>query len=378
PRNAEYLGLLIRYETRFGLFGEAFETALLIEEGNREKQRGDALFRFAQGAFQAGGLEPAQKAYEFFLKRFPSFRQLDMVLFNLSRCYAGSERYRESVGVLDELIRRFPQSRLAANALLEKGLLERDPLRRPDQAASTFQKLLDEYSLSRECDRVRFELIDCYILQNDLHQARIHCQQTVRLASSMDRSIRVKADFYLSELDFFMGDFIRASSRLDSLFRTHFGVEETQDPVLNDALSLSMLSKILAKADSEGRSIFAGGMLAMRQKRIDQAVKAFDRIVKTPAAYPSLVAEALYQNGLALLAVSRYPDGIVCFKRLLEDYPGHIHAERALERLGYAQEKSGEIQNALKTYEAFIETFPRSVLSDEVRKRIRKMDEGSS
>ena len=66
--------------------------------------------------------------------------------------------------------------------------------------------------------------------------------------------------------------------------------------------------------------------------------------------------------------------GLASFDTLLARFPEHLLADRALERTGWILEKEGNKKAAFQRYERLLTIFPYSLLRDEVRERIRRLE----
>jgi len=374
PKKYDFLKLLAGYETHFGLYEDGLETIMNMEKMVPEKQSGEALFDFASKAYASGGIELSRKAYQQILQKLPRFKRMDGVYYGLSLCEKNLGMYKEAVSRLDELIVKCPQSGLMASALLEKGLLERDNLYQPAQSSQTFGRLISDFSSSPESAEALLELADCYFLINDLSKTETVYAQVLRMDSPSSRKLKIRAMIRMAWLDYFLGRFEKSQALLDSLFRRPLDAGEIQDPSVNDGLVLSLMLKAYAKEDSASLRLLSRGVLSYKQRRYLEALIFFDQAASTPKTGNTLVAEALYQKGIVLLAMNRYREGVDCFGSLVKGFPDYVYSERAYERMGWAEEKSGKSNDALKTYESLLSRFPHSMYAEEVRKRIKKIE----
>jgi tetratricopeptide (TPR) repeat protein len=366
--------LLCRYRLRFGLFQEALESSVRVDAMSPESARGEALFEFAQQAFLGGETKYSETAYKKILRDFSTFRRKDQVLYCLAQTHIGMGLFMEAVSDFKFLVLNYPESRFAAQALLEKGRLERDSLKDPYQAIATFNELIWRFPATRQRDEGFLEQGDCYLLMNDLPKAKDIFEQSSRGAFVQDRIVFLKSSVRLAEIEFFNGDFNQSVSRSDSLFRYWIETDEFQDDLVNDALTLNVLIKTFLEVDREGLLKLSSGLLLFKQKRTDQAIDVLDRLIAGRGKSDPIVAEALFQKGSMLISEKRYPESLISFEMLLNSFPKSFHSEGAMERVGWLQEKTGRFKEAAKTYERFIELFPRSSFSGEVRNRIREME----
>jgi tetratricopeptide (TPR) repeat protein len=299
---------------------------------------------------------------------------MDQVLFHLAQSRAGMGFFKEAVQGLESLILSHPESGFAAQALLEKGKLEGDQLGEPEKAIATFSHLISRYPLTRQHDEGFMELGDCYLLSNDITSAKKTYEQLGRMAFSKNRIAFMHSVIRLAEIDFFTGRFESSMSRLDSLFQNWLEPEEAQDVLVNDALSLNLMMKTYIQIDREALSVLASGLLLSRQRQVDQAEALFDKLIAGKKNGDLFIAEGLFQKGELLFAAERFDESLSCYKKLLAACPVSVHSERAMERMGRLLEKTGRIREAVQTYEQFIELYPRSFSSGEIRKHLQDME----
>ncbi len=374
PKKYNFLKLLAGYETHIGFYEDALETVMTMEKMVPEKQQGEALYEFAAKAYASGGIEPTRKAYQQIHQKFPQFKRMDGVFYGLALCDISLGMYKEAVSRLDELTVKHPKSDLVANALLRKGLLERDNLFQPAQASKTFERLISDSSSSPEGSEALLELADCYFLANDFFKTETVYRKILQIDSPYDRKIKICAMIRMAWLDYYLGRHAKALSLLDSLFNRHLDADEIQDPSINDGLVLSLMLKTFAKEDQNSLQLLSKGGLLFKQRRYEEALAFFNQVASSTKMSSTIFAEALYQKGIVLLAMNRYKESADSFESLVKAFPDYVYSERAYERIGWAEEKIGNSKEALKAYESLLLKFPQSIYAEDVRKRIKKIE----
>ncbi|MFH0771233.1 MAG: tetratricopeptide repeat protein [Candidatus Omnitrophota bacterium] len=116
--------------------GTAFNIPLYIAEHHKKENH----------------VEEANSAYSYALENYKKFvlnnsdkygslAALDFVL----TCYADQEKWQEAADYLENLIRDYSNSPLAAKSLLMQGVLYQDKLSQPQKAKENYQKVIDKY-----------------------------------------------------------------------------------------------------------------------------------------------------------------------------------------------------------------------------------------
>jgi tetratricopeptide (TPR) repeat protein len=93
----------------------------------------------------------------------------------------------------------------------------------------------------------------------------------------------------------------------------------------------------------------------------------------TPPAPPAPSAserlDELMEAARQALAVGHYGDAIRTYTKVLE-YPENVRSRDALELLGLARERNGQVAHAKAVYERYLERYPEGEASDRVRQRL--------
>jgi tetratricopeptide (TPR) repeat protein len=88
-----------------------------------------------------------------------------------------------------------------------------------------------------------------------------------------------------------------------------------------------------------------------------------------PAPISEERLDELMEAARQALAEGHYNDAIRTYTKVLE-YPGHTRTRDALELLGLARERNGQVAHAKAVYERYLEQYPEGEASDRVRQRL--------
>ena len=106
-----------------------------------------------------------------------------------------------------------------------------------------------------------------------------------------------------------------------------------------------------------------------------QAKGAKKTAEQRPAAQPSVAdrAEALYRQARAALTRGENDQAVLLFSQLLE-LPDNPFSREALEYLGVARERSGQLERARQIYQDYLERYPDSPRAATVRQRLLALE----
>lgn len=349
------------------------------------KARGVELFNFAQRALEEKELVVAVKAFREVLDTPPSKEIQPAARLGLARATeevsvtidsavsVGSveswpvSEIRPSVesalGLYEAIIRDYPRTLIAAQALFRVGVMRRDRLRDLDGALLAFTgipSIVPDHPLALEGSLAAAGVL---IGRNDLKAAR---ERYTSLLGNRDPSFRDRVLFHLAELDYFSASFDTSVAVLKRLSL------QTSTDLANDALELRyFIEENLA--ETPALSLFASSDLLMRQQRYPEALEGFREVIRRfPQAF--LVDDATMRVGEIQLLLAKPLDAVETFRSMAKDMTSSILRDRALLRLGEIYELSlNKPALALEAYEELLKLFPTSLHAEEARRRMRRL-----
>ncbi len=251
--------------------------------------------------FQLKQFDAAGAAYQQALQADPNWRRADESLLGLARSQWESNHQPDALATARELIERFPQSPLVAEAWYRTGQWSHDQ-QDYAAAAAAYQQVIEHHADSFFRPYALFGIAWALTRHDDL----------------------AGADAAWSEL-----------------------VREYPDHELTT------------------RALIAQAAGLRQQQKFDQAVSVLKPLVDNPAesVAASDRADALYELGLVQIAREAWPDVIATFSRLIDMAPDHPKADRFLYELGWAARAAGEHDRAAREFRRLVEQHPRSELA---------------
>ncbi|HMM35150.1 MAG TPA: tol-pal system protein YbgF [Thermoanaerobaculia bacterium] len=115
------------------------------------------LYNAALGDYQRGRFDLARQGFEEYVETYPRTDLSDDALFWAAECWTAQKKHREALGMLERLLKEYPQSDKAPSAHLRKGLAHLE-LGEKAQAIVQLQFVVHEYPSSDEAKSARQRL----------------------------------------------------------------------------------------------------------------------------------------------------------------------------------------------------------------------------
>ena len=395
PGNESLRQLVADYQFRTGNYEEALAEYIILET-NSEKE-GQFLFGFIENLklekqYQIGikasrklmTLKPNSRLYPntyFMLAELTELNEASQneyypeLTFTLKQ--SDADRINESPGIpisiaiYDSLSNRYQNSLIASKALFRMGEIYFTRLQNLDEAEKAFKRSILSYRGTQIIEPALARLADIDLERGDLTSARETYLKLVETTKSED--IRLKSKFIISEIEYFSGEFDSSLYHLnDLIFEADF-----KDPIMNDALELSILLEIVKSdnsADSqEALKLYAKAALMSRQRRYSEARAAYKNLYDEYPDTP-LSDDAFYLVGKLSATMGRFEESVETFDLFLVSYPESDLADKVLLSAGEISEIGlQESESSIYYYERLLIDHPRSIYADIARKRLRNL-----
>ncbi len=208
---------------------------------------------------------------------------------------------------------------------------------------------------------------DIQLIQKDYSKAKLTYTEVKE--QFQDRQIGALAKYKLGELAYFKGDFSLSQAMLGAI------KDNTSNDISNDAIKLNLLIIDNTGLDTTTvpLEIFAEAQLLVYQRDYDAALVLLDTLAFNYPAH-GLADEILWEKATIALKRNEIEKALEYIERVLANFKEDIYGDDALytkARLYDYNMKNHEM--AQKFYLEFLSTYPGSLYSVEVRKRIREL-----
>lgn len=268
-----------------------------------------------------------------------------------------------AVALYRELVKDAPNSDAAVQALYRIGMVAYERSFDLDGALAAFQQVQRLPRAGALGWEAALSAADVHIARNDLAGAGASLQSVPQNAP---QEVRDRVIFKQAQVAMYTFAFDTALSMLGTLVG---GVDRD---LANDAIGLQIFLRENLGA-RPALTLFTRADLLQRQRKNAEALLQFQDVMKV---YPNalLVDDAWLRTGELLDLVGRPSEAVNSLQQMFDEQKMSKLRDRALFRAGEITERSlHDGAKALEIYERFLQEFPHSLFSEEVRHRIRRL-----
>ena len=254
------------------------------------------------------------------------------------------------------------------------GYIQKDELFFPDEASDTFRLLNRSYPNTEENRKADLALAGCLLTQGKFDEAKEMYQEMFETRQAKQDFFWISALVHLAEIHFMQEEFDTALKVLEEITQSDFDPSQAAEPMLNDGLCLRLFLKSHTRDNPEPLILFARGVKHEKQRQFKQAIIVLDSLISLWSG-TSVIAEALLMKGKIHMGLNQNKKALSALNIIIKQHPMSMVSDQAMERKGWILEKTGKRKEALDTYEALLLKYPQSFLIDEIRIRIRRLEE---
>ncbi len=369
--------ILAGFYQSFGNYNAALDEYLTIEslKGNNKKfTPGSDLYRFALDMVHEKEYAVAEKAFQELLTRFPAFNKKDQAEYYLADVAFRTGDFKKAKELYRQVIEKFPKSSWSLEASLRMGSILLDTEKRPTEARLYFERIRKNFPNTRQEVEATFRLTDCLVREGKLNQAIavIEAELQKPFLKNRNPDLQKKARLQLAQLHFYKQDFAAAQKEIAALLKESAG--HFDNPFVNDAIDLQLLIKNNENQFSAALRGYASGIY-LKKRGLEQA--AVDTLLKTVADFHRApLADRALLEAARLKEKMNDPYGAIrIYEMLVANYPKSVYADLALKNMGEIYEKKiKNFEKARQTYESMLIQYPNSVLADELRVKLRRLE----
>lgn len=335
-----------------------------------DDQNTGKLFQLAEIAAERDFAEVAEEILEFIIDQAPNENQKILGYSHLMNIRVEQTREKEYSKILKDFDQFFEVYGKGQNTLglqIQYARFLAYNQGKTEEGKQVLHRLLDQEFNRFEEARIKMELADILVIEENFNQALIFYSQIKNLAKNAP--LAQEALFKVAKTSYYKGDFDWAQTQLKILKRS------TSELTANDALALNLLieDNIAYDSTQTALKLFAKADLLAVQHKNKEALMLLDTILKK---YPNELIEddALYRSAYLHEQEGNYEKAEKAYLQILEYYPHGIFTDKAnyfLAELYFTKFK--EPEKAMNYYKKVIFDHPDSIYYVDSRKKFRKL-----
>ncbi|MFQ5707102.1 MAG: tetratricopeptide repeat protein [bacterium] len=370
--------LLANLYLRYKDFDKSFEQYKILEKmkkpfAGRDKSPGRELFHYAELARIAKDYQHARQAYSLIINDHKSSPYKVRAEYGLALASQKSGLAEKALLSYDALIRSFPNSPWAQEALFQKGEIYLEQMNDIDRALAMFQDLLQKYPKSTKRGITQIRIGDCYAERGAFDRAQQWYEKT-QAEDAVKPSLKEKALYLSAYVDFVRTKFDDCLEKLNRITANLNENTAERESYKNDALELIFLIEENRSSSPEALKAFARARGSKLQKRYAEAIKELQEILDN---YPSaaILDDSLLELGDIEETRGNHTVAINYYQGLVNEFPQSVYNALAQKRTAdIYQQGLGDLQKAREAYEAILIKYPNSLYIEEVRQKLRNLE----
>lgn len=216
-------------------------------------------------------------------------------------------------------------------------------------------------------DKSKLDLGDIYLLKGEPWESTLLYSQVEK--TQKESPLGHEAKLKNAKLSYFKGEFQLAQEHLDVLKIA------TSREISNDAMDLSLRIQDNTFMDSTGEAlkIYSKAELLLFQHKPQEALNKLQILFVANPKDP-IADDVLWLKAKIYVETREFDKAVATLDTLIKNYGQDLYGDDALYLKGtLLEEKLGDTQQAMATYEQILEKYPSSVFATEARKRFRTL-----
>lgn len=365
-------------------FDRAFDQCVLADR--IQGKGGVEILNFADLTFQNQMYPVALKAYRHFLAEYPNAPQAEM---GVARCFERMEvgldssamesvlgdtatvreKYfsTQAVESYRRIVSKYRRTEWSAEAYFRIGNIQFERFFDVDEAVVNYQNALTEYPSASFRHDVLFSIAECMLVQGRMEDVHRKVEAIQRESRSVEVSDR--AAFFLGELFFFEESFDSSKAVFGRLAQRKDGL------FVNDALRYALLLQE-SSAERERLAVYARALLMARQHKTAEAQLHLTTLARQLQEESPLFDDVLFQSARLLITQGKFEEAVRVLEGLRRNLPQSPMADLSLKMVAEIHDMHlRDYPKATALYREFLMRFPKSIYGDEVRKRLRRLEQ---
>jgi len=355
-------------------FYEAFTQVKSLDKFFKED--GNRVYKFAETMRNSKKYTLSNKAYDYIIEKKKESRYFYLAhiekavnseLKAFDQIPYDTTAIREAVMTYETLLEEFGRQPQYFNAIYRRSNLLVFYLFDLQTALTELNGIVDQKIGRNDWAKAKLLIGDILLMQKEYNKAKLTYTEVENIFK--DRQIGALSKYKLAQLSYYKGDFEYSQARLGSI------KDNTSNDISNDAIKLNLLIMDNTGLDSTTTAleIFASAQLLVYQRNFDEALSILDSLAYNFPNHP-LSDEILWEKVNVYIKLNDVTTALGFIDKVLESYKEDIYGDDALYTKARIYDYTmKDHEQALKLYISFLSTFPGSLYSVEVRKRVREL-----
>lgn len=276
--------------------------------------------------------------------------------------------YGGAIRLFQKIIEDYPGTEFSARSWYKIGVVQSEKFQDREGAVASMRHVIDDAGAAPSL-RVQAELMmgKVHVARGDTAKAEKYFRAVeasrVALPDGHDESV-----YLLAEIDYFAGRFDSAMQKLAGI------VVNLKADYANDALRLAAFLQENAGAAPEALGKYAGAEFLARQGKNTEAIAVLLSVIQSYPQAP-LVDDALLRVGELQASAGFFREASSSYERLLTEFRDRsTELDRAEFALGEVYQYGlRDHAGAQAAYERLLAEYPKSILAERARQRIRQL-----
>ncbi|KPK95582.1 hypothetical protein AMJ80_04785 [bacterium SM23_31] len=386
--NADFRKLLSGFYIKNREYRKAFASYVVLD--SMVQANGNQILSYADQIFQIGEYDYAIQSYTYFLQQYPENENTGQARLGLARSLEKSFFDEKYTDTMDDSIQTAYRKQNQKRALDEyeavTSIYKNTPweveayyrigeikyyrlfdLDGAIKAYETVRKLSPQSTLGWEST---LNIGDCYLSGGDMKKAAEYYTMLEKAGGKFTQ-IMFRAQYNLLMNEYYAENFSDVRKSLEELFAK---IPKNND-LSNDILALILFLDENLEADIEPLRSYVKAELLIRQRKLSEAEALLKENINTIGSHP-IADDMVFQAAHIQKEMGRYEESIATMQQLIDRFPRSLLLERAsITIAGLYEEKLHQTEPAIAEYEKFLRRFGNSIYLDEVRERLRKLQQ---
>ncbi len=275
------------------------------------------------------------------------------------------EQALEIIEKYNDIVQEFPENQIIEECQFRIAQIYHNHVFESDKSLSIIESILAKKNGSNISANAALFAGDIELERGNTQQAKKYYEQIAKLLSRAQQKESDKAKFSLAMMEYYQGRTDSAKTLLALL------ASKTESDIANDALTYIMLFE-----DNEETPVclqLYGKMEYARIRKDINELEQFYKQIEGACPKADILEKATLEYAKSLYANRKYSEAESILRRFVLDYDESIYGDAALSLLGDVLKSLSNNDEALLYYNQLLSKYPRSILLQDTREKIRKL-----